>query len=100
MPGAQKRLGEINALMAAENFWNNREQAQKLIDEANSLRNKTEPLLKAEKQLEDFHVMVELGEAEPEPAQPQNPARAGAGPRPVLQGTRFPRIKGLPQRPP
>jgi peptide chain release factor 2 len=62
-------MGEINALMAAEKFWNNREQAQKLIDEANSLRNKTEPLLKAEKQLEDFHVMVELGEAEPEPSQ-------------------------------
>jgi peptide chain release factor 2 len=71
VPGAQKRLGEINALMAAENFWNNREQAQKLIDEANSLRSKTEPLLKAEKQLEDFHVMVELGEAEPEAAQPK-----------------------------
>ena len=71
MPGAQKRLGELNALMAAESFWNNREQAQKLIDEANSLRNKTEPLLKAEKQLEDFHVMVELGEAEPEAAQAQ-----------------------------
>jgi len=71
VPGAQKRLGELNALMAAESFWNNREQAQKLIDEANSLRNKTEPLLKAEKQLEDFHVMVELGEAEPEAAQAQ-----------------------------
>ena len=69
MPGAQRRLGEVNALMSAQNFWNNREQAQKLIDEANSLRNKTEPLLKAEKQLEDFHVMVELGEAEPEAAQ-------------------------------
>jgi len=55
--------------MAAESFWNNREQAQKLIEEANSLRNKTEPLLKAEKQLEDFHVMVELGEAEPEASQ-------------------------------
>jgi peptide chain release factor 2 len=67
--GAQKRLGELSALMAAENFWNNREQAQKLIDEANSLRNKIEPLLKAEKQLEDFQVMVELGEAEPEAAQ-------------------------------
>ena len=62
-------MGEINALMAAESFWNNREQAQKLIEEANSLRNKTEPLLKAEKQLEDFHVMVELGEAEPEASQ-------------------------------
>ena len=57
--------------MAAENFWNNREQAQKLIEEANTLRNKTEPLLKAEKQLEDFQVMVELGEAEPEAAQPK-----------------------------
>jgi peptide chain release factor 2 len=55
--------------MAADNFWNNREQAQKLIEEASALRGKTEPLLKAEKQLEDFHVMVELGEAEPAEAQ-------------------------------
>jgi len=55
--------------MAADSFWNNREQAQKLIDEANTLRGKTEPLLKAEKQLEDFQVMVELGEAEPADAQ-------------------------------
>src|SRR6266481_3273493 len=69
VPGAQKRLAEINALMAADNFWNNREQAQRLIEEANSLRTRTEPLLKAEKQLEDFQVMLELGEAEPEPAQ-------------------------------
>jgi peptide chain release factor 2 len=55
--------------MAAETFWNNREQAQKLIQEANSLREKIEPLLKAEKELEDFRVMVELGEAEPEAGQ-------------------------------
>src|SRR5947208_9445068 len=57
--------------MAADNFWNNREQAQKIIEEANTLRGKTEPLLKAEKRLEDFQVMVELGEAEPENAQAQ-----------------------------
>jgi len=69
VPGAQKRLGELNALMAAENFWNNREQAQKFIDEANALRDKIEPLLKAEKQVDDFQVMVQLGEAEPEEAQ-------------------------------
>jgi peptide chain release factor 2 len=55
--------------MAGETFWNNREQAQKLIEEANSLRTKIEPLLKAEKELEDFRVMAELGEAEPETAQ-------------------------------
>ena len=69
MPGAQKRLGELNALMATDNFWNNREQAQRLIEEANSLRDKVEPLLKAEKKLEDFQVMVELGEAEPTESQ-------------------------------
>jgi len=55
--------------MAGDNFWNSREQAQKLIEEANSLRDKVEPLLTAEKKLEDFQVMVELGEAEPPEAQ-------------------------------
>src|SRR5205809_5605394 len=55
--------------MAGENFWSKREQAQKLIDEANTLRDKIDPLLKAEKHLEDFHVMIELSEAEPEAEQ-------------------------------
>ncbi len=55
--------------MASDTFWNNREQAQKLIDEAGALRKKIEPLLTAEKQVADFHVFVELGEAEATPAQ-------------------------------
>jgi len=57
--------------MAADNFWNVREKAQQTIDEANSLRGKIDPLLQAEKQLDDIRVMLELGEAEPEPAQLQ-----------------------------
>src|SRR5581483_875117 len=69
VPATQKRLSEVNSLMAADNFWNNREKAQEIIDEANSLRNKIEPLFSAEKQVDDFRVMVELGEAEPEAAQ-------------------------------
>ncbi len=55
--------------MATDTFWNNREQAQKLIDEANTLRGKIDPLLQAEKHLEDAQVMLELGEAEPPAAQ-------------------------------
>ncbi len=55
--------------MAADNFWGNRESAQKIIDEANTLRGKIEPLLQAEKQVEDARVMIELGEAEPPVAQ-------------------------------
>lgn len=65
----QKRLGELDALMASETFWNNREQAQKLIDEAASHRKKTDPLLQAEKHLEDFRIMAELAEGEPEAEQ-------------------------------
>jgi len=59
----------LDALMAREDFWNNREQAQKLIEESNSVRNKIDPLLEADKKLADLQVMVELCEAEPEDAQ-------------------------------
>jgi peptide chain release factor 2 len=55
--------------MVRDTFWSNREQAQKLIDEANVLRKKTEPLFAAERQLEDFRLMLELAEAEPEAEQ-------------------------------
>jgi peptide chain release factor 2 len=65
----QKRQAELDALMAADSFWNNREQAQKFIDESNSLRKKVEPLLKAESQVDDFKVMIELAEGEPEAEQ-------------------------------
>jgi peptide chain release factor 2 len=51
--------------MAEDTFWNNREQAQKVIDESSELRGKMDPLIEAEKQLADFPVMIELGEAEP-----------------------------------
>jgi len=57
--------------MAKETFWNSREQAQKLIDEANAIRRKLDPLLGAERQLEDFRGMLELAESEPASAQAQ-----------------------------
>jgi peptide chain release factor 2 len=70
VPALQKRLGEIEAEMSRDSFWNNRETAQRLIDEANGIRRKLDPLGQCEKQLEDFRVMLELAEAEPESAQP------------------------------
>ncbi|MEW6305870.1 MAG: peptide chain release factor 2 [Verrucomicrobiota bacterium] len=70
VPALQKRLAELDAAMAKDDFWASREQAQKLIDESSSLRKKVDPVLRLEKQLEDMRVMVELGEAEPESAQP------------------------------
>ena len=58
--------------MAAETFWNNREQAQKLIDEASSLRKRIDPLFEAEKKLEDLQVMLELYQGEPEASWPKH----------------------------
>jgi len=55
--------------MAADSFWNNREQAQRTINEANSIRKRIEPILAAERRIDDFKVMLELGEAEPAASQ-------------------------------
>ena len=55
--------------MATETFWNHREKAQQFIDEAGTLRRRIDPLIAAEKKLEDFQVMIELCEAEPPEAQ-------------------------------
>jgi peptide chain release factor 2 len=73
----QSRLTELDALMARDGFWDNREQAQKLIDEANTIRRKLDPLASSQKQLDDLQVMVELGEAEPAGQQLQVLAEVG-----------------------
>jgi peptide chain release factor 2 len=74
VPGAQKRLAELDTLMTQEGFWNNREKAQALIDEANALRKQTEPVLKAERQTEDFKTMLELAQEEPSAEQQKHEA--------------------------
>lgn len=55
--------------MSRDSFWDNREQAQKLIDESNVIRRKIDPILGAERQIHDFREMFELAEGEPEAAQ-------------------------------
>lgn len=55
--------------MAVDNFWNHREQAQKLVDEASTIRKRIDPFLVAEKQIENLSDLILLGESEPEEAQ-------------------------------
>ena len=55
--------------MGMEGFWDNRDRAQKLMDESTSLKRKIEPLDSALKSVEDIDVMLELGEMEPEATQ-------------------------------
>jgi len=54
---------------AGENFWNNQEAAQKVINEANDIHGKIDPLARFDKQADDLRVMLELAEAEPLAAQ-------------------------------
>lgn len=69
VPGQQQRLAHIEEQMSRPNFWDNREQAQSLVDEVGAIRRRLEPLSEAEKRLEDLRVMIELAESEPEEAQ-------------------------------
>jgi peptide chain release factor 2 len=55
--------------MSREDFWNDRDAAQKLMDEANSIRRKLDPLRTGASKLDDVEVMLELGEEEPEEIQ-------------------------------
>ena len=64
MGTSQKRLAEFDAQMASESFWLQPDNARKVIDEANTLKRKVEPLLKFDRQLDDIRVLLELGEAE------------------------------------
>ena len=50
--------------MAADDFWNNRAQAQKTSDDLARLKKRIEPLLKAEGRQSDLETLVELGEEE------------------------------------
>jgi len=56
--------------MSRESFWNNREQAQKIIDESSTLKRRVDPLIAAERQAEDLGVLIELASSEPTEAQP------------------------------
>jgi len=55
--------------MTGESFWNSQEAAQKVINEANDIRGKLEPLARMAKQLDDLQVMLDLAQAEPEEMQ-------------------------------
>ncbi len=64
--------------MTATTFWDSRERAQEVLDEASIIKRRLEPLFAAEKRLADLQVMVELGESEAEDAQPAVAAEVNA----------------------
>lgn len=64
----KRREADLETAMGKEGFWENRKKAQILIDEVANIKRKIEPILQAEKELDDLALMIELGESEPETA--------------------------------
>ncbi|MHA3769919.1 peptide chain release factor 2 [Verrucomicrobiota bacterium sgz303538] len=68
LPKLQGRLAELEGLMAEPDFWNNKDRAQQQVEEVSTLRNKVNPMLQLERQMDDLEVLIELAEAEEDQA--------------------------------
>ena len=64
--------------MAGADFWNDQENAQLTIAEANRIKRWTEPLAELEKKLEEVELYAEMAEDDPEAASELESARAQA----------------------
>jgi len=61
--------------MAGPDFWNNKERAQKLVEEISKLRGKINPMLAIERQIEDLDVLKSLAGEEKDPGMQTSAAR-------------------------
>jgi peptide chain release factor 2 len=66
VPALQSRLADLQKEMSKEAFWNNSQTAQKLIQEANSIKEKVEPLDRLEAHYRDLNTLVDLMQEAPE----------------------------------
>jgi peptide chain release factor 2 len=64
--------------MATPDFWNNKEAAQRDVEQVSQLRNKIQPFLSLEARVADLEVLKELVAEEPPENQPQAMAEARA----------------------
>lgn len=60
----EKRLAELEQMIAQEGFWNDIEATKSVMQERTRLQNALEHFAKINAKLEDAHVMLELGESE------------------------------------
>src|SRR5690625_7874341 len=56
----QNKVKQLEKKMAAENFWSNQAEAQKVIDESNQIKGLIDGFMSLEEQFEDVDVTYEL----------------------------------------
>ncbi|MDO8682849.1 MAG: peptide chain release factor 2 [Armatimonadota bacterium] len=62
LAGKQARIGELEKLTGRSGFWDDPQQAQKTMQELNSLKADIDPWLSAKRQLDDLEVLAEIVE--------------------------------------
>jgi peptide chain release factor 2 len=70
LPALTLRLSELESRMAAPDFWDHRERAQKDVAEVSSIRNKITPLASLKSRIEDLDVLREIALEEPDEKRP------------------------------
>ncbi len=68
MAGRRRELDELEAQALSPTFWNDNLRAKGLIDQTNALRALLNPFDHLVKEVEELGILVELGEAESDPA--------------------------------
>ena len=66
-PKLKARLVELEALMTQPAFWDNKDRAQQVIDEASSVRSKTLPFSQLTEKADDLEVFLALAKEETDP---------------------------------
>jgi peptide chain release factor 2 len=62
LPTLQRRLEEVDGLMAAPDFWDRKEAAQKAVEERSQLKSKIDPFLELERGIDGLDEVFELAE--------------------------------------
>lgn len=60
----RSRVGELENMMSSPEFWNDQEQAQKVISETNSLKSVIEKIESIQNEQEESEIMLELAKEE------------------------------------
>ena len=60
LDGLQEAIADNESKMADPDFWNNQEEAQKVINENNELKNKYDNFNQLEEAIEDLEVLLEM----------------------------------------
>ncbi|MBS0013988.1 MAG: peptide chain release factor 2 [Desulfobacterales bacterium] len=68
IPETQRRLAEIESFLAAEDFWNDPDNAKKILQERSRLSQRMERWQNLYKEIEDCGVLLELAEEEDDPS--------------------------------